>query len=194
MKTKTPRFILLLVALTSACTLARATTVIPPSFDQLVGQAQTIFQGSVTDVRSQWVGEGNTRHIESYITFQVEDAIKGNPGESYTIRTYGGTVGEDTMGIFDGPVFNKGDRQILFVENNGQQVVPLVGLMYGQFKVQHDDASGLDLVKSHEGEAVKSVARFGHEGEAPSETEASLPNMTTDAFKAEIRNKLQSLQ
>src|SRR2546425_469890 len=40
-----------------AC-VALATTVIPPSFDDLVGRAEMIFQGTVTDVRSEWTGEG----------------------------------------------------------------------------------------------------------------------------------------
>ena len=39
-----------LFALLSALQTAVATTVIPPTFDQLVQQAEVIFQGSVTDV------------------------------------------------------------------------------------------------------------------------------------------------
>ena len=39
---------------------------------------------------------------------------------------YGGTVGEDSMGISDAPVFIVGDHDILFVENNGTQAIPLV--------------------------------------------------------------------
>ncbi|MDB6146492.1 MAG: hypothetical protein JWO45_156, partial [Spartobacteria bacterium] len=67
-----------------------ATTVIPPSFDQLVNQAEVIFQGNVTKVASEWIGEGAQRHIVSYVTFHVKDGLKGNPGENYTIRMYGG--------------------------------------------------------------------------------------------------------
>ncbi|PYK58992.1 MAG: hypothetical protein DME43_09930 [Verrucomicrobia bacterium] len=58
---------------------ALATTVIPPSFDDLVGRAEMIFQGTVTDVHSEWTGEGAQRHIMSYVTVKVEEAIKGNP-------------------------------------------------------------------------------------------------------------------
>src|SRR5207249_2014196 len=47
---------------------ALATTVIPPSFDDLVGRAEIIFQGTVTDVRSEWTGEGAQRHIMSDVT------------------------------------------------------------------------------------------------------------------------------
>src|SRR5206468_4262170 len=76
---------------------ALATTVIPPSFDDLVGRAEIIFQGTVTDVRSEWTGEGAQRHIMSYVTVKVEEAIKGNPGASVTLRMLGGTVGAETM-------------------------------------------------------------------------------------------------
>jgi hypothetical protein len=187
-------FLCLTIALTIGLATVRGTTVIPPTFDQLVGQAEMIFQGSVTDVRSQWVGEGNTRHIESYVTFKVEDSLKGSAGDTYIIRMYGGTVGEDAMGISDGPVFHAGDREILFVEHNGEQVVPLVGIMFGRFHVQRDQASGLDTVTGAEGEPVKSVASLGHQMEGVSTMDAFNPAMTADAFKAEIRNKLQSTQ
>src|SRR4030095_16313553 len=76
-----------------------ATTVIPPSFDELVSRAELIFQGSVTDVRSQWIGEGAQRHIVTYVTFSVADAIKGSPGATYTIRMLGGTVDGQTMEV-----------------------------------------------------------------------------------------------
>src|SRR5436190_2907136 len=85
-----------------------ASTVIPPTFDQLVQQAEFIFQGTVTDVRSVWDGEGGQRHIETYVTFQVADNVKGDAGASYTIRMLGGTVGDETMLVTDTPKFRVG--------------------------------------------------------------------------------------
>src|SRR4051812_37090207 len=87
------------VAFIAAVTVVRATTVIAPSFDQLVQQAQVIFQGSVSNVQSMWVGEGADRHIESDITFQVEDSVKGTAGQSYTVHMFGGTIGTEGMSI-----------------------------------------------------------------------------------------------
>jgi hypothetical protein len=129
---------------------ALATTVIPPSFDELVSRAEVIFQGTVTDVRSQWVGEGGQRHINSYVTFKVEDAIKGKPGAQITLQMLGGTVGSETMEVTDAPKFKVGDRDILFVENNGTQFVPLVGIMHGRFRVKKDEA-GRDAAFTNEG-------------------------------------------
>ncbi len=103
---KISRLLLCAASVIALNATTRGTTVIPPSFDQLVSQAQVIFQGSVANVRSQWTGEGANRHIESYITFQIEETLKGEAsGKSYVMRVYGGTVGEDSMGIADAPEF-----------------------------------------------------------------------------------------
>jgi len=146
---------------------ALATTVIPPSFDDLIGRAEMIFQGTVTDVHSEWTGEGAQRHIMSYVTVRVEEAIKGNPGASVTLRMLGGTVGAETMEVADAPKFKVGDRDILFVENNGTQFVPLVGIMHGRFRVKKDEA-GRDAVFTNEGSPLSDVSQLGKNEEAAS--------------------------
>jgi hypothetical protein len=151
--------ILVLAALVAFIPAAQATTVIPPTFDELVDQAEVIFQGEVTAVKSQWVGEGAQRNIVSYVTFKIEDSLKGNPGQSYTIRMLGGTVGDESMGVTDAPKFEVGDRDVLFVQNNGSQFIPLVGIMHGRFHVQRDQA-GRESVSTNEGEAVNGLAEF----------------------------------
>ena len=155
------RLSLFIIAIAIALNSAPATTVIQPSFDELVDEAQLIFQGTVTDVQCQWVGEGSQRRIESLVTFRIEDAIKGKPGDTYTLRMLGGTIDGETIGIADAPTFKKDDRDILFVENNGTQFIPLVGIMYGRIRVQQDAATGRDLVTSNTGEPVGGVVGLG---------------------------------
>jgi hypothetical protein len=185
---KKANYLLLLAGLTLAARTAPATTVIPPTFDELVTQAEVIFQGSVTDVRSQWVGEGGQRHIISDVTFTVEDTVKGAPGQTYTLRMLGGTVDGETMGVSDAPKFKVGDKDILFVENNGKQFVPLVGIMHGRFRVQRDQ-SGQEVVANNEGEPVKNAAGAVRNGAATVE-----PNLSAADFKAAIKTKLQANQ
>ncbi|MDQ2659580.1 MAG: hypothetical protein M3Y03_04095 [Verrucomicrobiota bacterium] len=189
---KTSRLLLaaLCVALTIPCT--HAMTVIPPSFDELVGEAELIFQGTVTDVKSQWIGEGAQRHIVSYVTVQVEDALKGNPGASYTMRMLGGTVDGTTQGVADAPEFKVGDRDILFVENNGKQFIPLVGIMHGRFKVQKNEQTGADIVLTNEGKAVTDLGQLGkaHEESSVAVTDANAPALDARAFKSAIKAKL----
>ena len=187
---KTLNLLTTLAALLVGSVSLDATTVIPPTFEQLVDQAQEIFQGSVTKVDSQWIGEGADRHIVSYITFEVKDALKGAPGKTYTMRAFGGTIDGETMMIGDGPKFEVGDEDILFVENNGTQVVPLVGLMHGQFHVRRDQ-SGKAMVTTNEDKPLRNVTRLGRETETGTSTEAVL---TPEAFKAAIQSRVQSGQ
>lgn len=188
---KTPRPLLAgFCTFLAACAL-QATTVIPPTFDELVSRAELIFQGTVTDVNSQWTGEGGQRHIVSYVTVQVEDTLKGDPGASFTLRMLGGTVGDETMEVSDSPKFKSGDREILFVEHNGQQFIPLVGIMHGRFHVQRDVQTGADLVLSNEGQPVTDLAQLGKDIHAGGNSaNDAAPALNTADFKSAIRAKL----
>jgi hypothetical protein len=163
----------------------RATTVIPPTFDQLVRDAELIFEGTVTGVRSEWAGQGAERNIVSYVTFNIEDAIKGAPGKTYTIRMLGGTIDGETAEVADAPRFKIGDRDILFVEHNGNQFVPLVGIMQGRFHVQKD-AGGRDIVTKDNGASLANVAKLGIDEKAA----VSGPALSAADFKSAIRQKL----
>jgi len=178
-------FLLGVAAIVGAGISASATTVVPPTFEQLVDQAQVIFQGTVSKVNSQWIGEGADRHIVTYVTFDVKESLKGKAGKSYTISTFGGTVDGESMMIGDAPTFEVGDDQILFVENNGSQVIPLVGLMHGQFRVRKDDA-GREMVTTNTNAPVRDVERLGRE----KATAESASAMTPAAFKAAISARL----
>ncbi|HEY2614068.1 MAG TPA: hypothetical protein VGI42_00020 [Chthoniobacterales bacterium] len=179
------RSLLLLCALIALPDL-RATTVIPPTFDQLVNDAELIFQGAVTNVRSEWIGEGAEHRIVTYVTFAIEDPLKGAPGQSYTIRMLGGTVNGQTMEVSDAPRFKMGDRDILFVEHNGSQFVPLVGIMHGRFHIGKEEQSGREIVAKDSGAPVANVAKLGTDEKAA----ASGPAISAAEFKAAIHAKL----
>jgi hypothetical protein len=166
-----------------------ATTVIPPTFEQLVQQAELIFQGTVTDSHSVWEGEGGQRHIETYVTFNVEDSVKGHAGTAYTIRMLGGTVGDETMEVTDTPKFKVGDREILFVEHNNEQFVPLVGINYGRFHVQHDDQTGRDVVFNGDGELVRDLTQLGRSEEAAAAADVSQA-ISADDLKSAVHAQL----
>lgn len=179
---------LLFALITVALMTVGATTVIPPTFDELVDQAEVIFQGEVTNVQSVWVGEGAQRHIMSYVTFKVAESIKGDAGKTYTIRMLGGTVDGETMGVSDAPNFAIGNKDILFVQNNGSQFIPLVGIMHGRFHIR-ENQSNQEIVTDHEDVPVRNLSRLGK----PEAVE--LPNevdLTPADLKAAVRNKLQN--
>ena len=180
------RSFLLLSCLGLSFATTRATTVIPPTFDQLVTDAEMIFEGTVTATRSEWAGEGAGRHIVTYVTFKIEDAIKGAPGADYTIRMFGGTVDGHTMEATDTPRFKVGDRDILFVEHNGSQFVPLVGIMHGRFHVQQDEVNGSEIVAKDNGARMSDTTKLGTDEAAASSGQA----LSKAEFKAAIRQKL----
>lgn len=182
------KYLLPLVLIGLGFGYSNATTVIPPTFEQLVGQAELIFQGTVTNARSVWEGEGGQRHIETYVTFQIEDNLKGDAGSSYTIRMLGGTVGDETMEITDTPHFNVGDREILFVEHNYDQFVPLVGIEHGRMHLQRDEATGRDIVLNNEGEPVQDVSKLGREQQSAGAAEP----ITADQLKAAVKAELSA--
>jgi len=179
------RCLVLILCAALVTTNVRGTTVIAPTFDQLVAEAELIFQGSVTEVRSQWTGEGANRHIATFVTFSVEDALKGVPGASYTIQMVGGTVAGETMEVTDTPKFKMGDRDILFVEHNGTQFVPLVGIMHGRFHVVLD-ANGRESVAKDSGAPMANLTKLGTDESAAASGQA----LTSTEFKSAIRQKL----
>ena len=185
------RYLALGACLLSTLGAVRATTVIPPTFDELVGKAELIFQGSVTNVRSQWVGEGAQRHIASYVTFIVEDALKGKPGTSYTIQMLGGTVDGETMEVSESPKFAVGDRDILFVEHNGQQFVPLVGIMHGRFRIQREAQTGREIVATNEGDRLIDPEQLGKEANPFLQTASAISPID---FKAAIQTRLHQAE
>src|SRR5262245_38058593 len=70
---------------------ARATTVVPLSFTQLVNESAAIVYGRVADVRGQWTDD--RRAIESVVTLDVMSALKGSPGSTMTFSVPGGEAG-----------------------------------------------------------------------------------------------------
>src|SRR5690348_10537841 len=183
------KFLLTLVLAGLGLLRVSATTVVAPTFEQLVTQAELIFQGTVTDSRSVWEGEGGQRHIETYVTFQVEDSVKGQAGASYTIRMLGGTVADETFEVTDTPKFKVGDREILFVEHNYDQFVPLVGISHGRFHVQKDEQTGRDVVVTNEGESVRDLTQLGR-NEASALAADSTQAISADDLKAAVRQQL----
>ena len=187
---KKPLGYLLFPALFSLGFVANATIVIPPTFDELVSRAQIIFEGQVTGLKSQWIGEGAEHRIVTYVTFKVDDTLKGDAGATYSIRMLGGTVDGRTMEVSDAPKFKVGDHDVLFVENNGSQFIPLVGIQHGRFRVQKDQTGRSTLVTG-DGEPLADVSQLGGNEESVARSKAAL---SLDNFKSIVRSRVQAQQ
>lgn len=168
---------------------ARATSVTPPSFSELVGEAQTIARGTVAAVESRWVDAPDGRIIKTFVTFTVEKRIKGNPPDSLTLEFLGGTVGTESLKVDGMPHFQIGEREILFVRDNGVQFCPLVRLMHGRYRVRADQATGRRYVARDDDTPMASV----NDVELPADTHgvakafrSAATAMAPDDFEARI--------
>jgi hypothetical protein len=180
-------------------TCATATTIISPTFEELADRADLVFVGKVAGSRAEWRSSGTKRVILSLIEFELEEVLKGSAGTSVTLQFLGGTVGDVTLEVASVPRFNPGERVLLFVEGNGIQFCPLVGVCHGKFGLRKEEKSGRDIVLLHDGKPLRDVAEIGAGEDAkfgPNRARSSSPGdqerMSLDAFKRRIRSHLAS--
>ena len=153
---KTVRLAGAVLLLMAAVTLARATTVVPPTFPELVAESDVIVRAVVTSVRSEEFDSPDGRGIRTLVTLNVERTLKGNPGETLTLSLVGGRVGRRALHIEGVPRFAVGDRQFVFLAGNGQVFCPLVGLGHGRYPIRVD-ATGRAYVTRENGRPLQST-------------------------------------
>jgi hypothetical protein len=178
---------------------ANATTVIPPTFEEMTDRADLVFVGKALSSRSEWRSVGTNRVIFTLVDYETHDVLKGNGDKSVTLQFLGGTVGEVTMEVSGVPKFNVGERVILFVEKNGIQFCPLVGVFHGKFGLRRDEKTGRDIVLMHDGKPLRDVAEIGT-GEGaefgPKRRTLAIPSspsrepLSADDFKVKVREHL----
>jgi hypothetical protein len=141
---------------------AVATTVIAPTFTELVAQSESVLWGEVTAINSELVTQGNSRAIFTRVTVTVREQIIGTNPTTVTLEFLGGTVGELTMVVDGMPRFAVGQNDILFVQNNGRQICPLVGMAHGRYSIVRDPLTGTDQITRDNGATLTNVAQVSH--------------------------------
>jgi hypothetical protein len=172
---------IVVVALAAA---PQAASVIAPTFDVMTARSQTVFVGQTLDVTSRWVSTSSGRAIVTVVTFKVIRTLKGELGGQTQLEFLGGTVGEYRMEVPGMPRFRVGDEDVLFVDERGRPVSPVVGFMHGRFRVLEDPGTGRRSVARHNFEPLASVADIGAATPAP--RVASARALSLAAFEDEI--------
>lgn len=152
-----PFSLLVVLALLAQARGASSTTIVPPTFDDLVSRAETIFIGEVVDQRSEWEITPGGRSIVTLVTFDVARVLKGSPTVRTQLTFLGGRIDDLTMQVADMPAFRVGDRDVLFVSADHHAASPIVGFAYGRFRVTRDPVSGADVVRTHDGRPLVST-------------------------------------
>src|SRR5262245_54669088 len=113
---------------------ASATTVLPVDFGEMVNRSQTIVYGRVVDVRSQMTG--GRRAIESLVTIDVLESIKGGGSRTVVFRVPNGQVGRYRRLTVGAPEFAAGDEVVLFLAGRPPVVPMPYGLSQGVYRVE----------------------------------------------------------
>ena len=146
-----------LLATLALAAAAAAMSVVAPTFPELVAEAETIVRGTVTDVRTEEFDSPQGRGIRTLVTLRIERALKGTPGATFTLSQIGGTVGRRTLGIVGMPQFHVGERQIVFVADNGHVFCPLIGIGHGRYHLRADAVTGREYVARENGVPLAST-------------------------------------
>ncbi|MCX6953539.1 MAG: hypothetical protein NTV51_15420 [Verrucomicrobia bacterium] len=179
---KFSRLLALVLGLT-AMAMARATTVVPPSFDELVQASELVFRGRVTAVKSDWAGEGKARHLATWVTFAVERTLRGSAGGEITLEFMGGESGAKRLVLAGWPQFAVGDRGVFFVEQRLGRVCPLMRLRHGKYRIVGEAGTASERVMRDDGTPLKSA------------TDVSAPLVeTSGANRAVTSNEALSLR
>lgn len=183
--------------------LARATTVVPPSFSDLVSKADAIHRGKVTDVTARHVStpDGQGTFIKTFVTVEIERTLKGSAAKEITLEFLGGTVGDDSMLVQGMPTFSIGNREYVFVQKNGVQFCPLVAMMHGRYRVLRDEATAREFVARDNRMPLTDTAEVGLPMSAlpPSVRAATAADavsraLTPAAFEAGVTAELDRLE
>jgi hypothetical protein len=112
---------------------ARATVLVPADLGDLSREARTIARGTVVAVEPRWLDDG--RGIETLVTLQAAEYLKGPLGPTVQFRVPGGRVGRLRSITVGAPTFVAGDHVVVFLAARGPQVPHIVGMSQGLFRI-----------------------------------------------------------
>ena len=188
--------LLLLGALAMLTPGVRATSVVPPTFPELVQEADAIYRGRVTSVEPRRVErpDGNGSVIKTFVTVTINKTLKGPAQKEIVLEFLGGTIGNESMTVSGMPKFNPGADEFVFVQKNGAQFCPLVAVMHGRYKVLRDETAAREFVARDNGAPLTDLAEVELPmNQLPAQVRAaSVPRaLSPAAFEAGIAAEVQ---
>lgn len=140
---------------------AHASSAIPLSLRQITRSAAIIADATVQSVNSYWATPSGAQTLRTKVTFAVNQALKGDPGPTFSLEFLGGTVGEQSLTVEGVPQFQPGERYVIFSESADKAVVcPILGLDQGALRIIYDRESKVDRVFRHWGQPVNGQENF----------------------------------
>ena len=165
-----------------------ATTVVAPTFEALVAQADAIVESEVVDTTSRFVPQRDGAPIVTDVYFRVEKVLKGAPASTLILQFLGGEVGDLGFRVEGVPSFAKGDRDVLFAITVAPQVSPIVGMMHGRVCITADVATRRDIVRAFDGTPLRDLRVLG--STTNQGVLSGRPAMTLAAFESAVTGEV----
>jgi hypothetical protein len=121
------------VALIAAAQTAAATTLIPADLGELSRDAIAIARGRVVSVDARWTEDRRT--IETLVTLEVANYLKGDLGSTLQFHVPGGQLGRFRSIVVGAPEFTEDEQVIVFLGARGPSIPHLVGFSQGVYRV-----------------------------------------------------------
>ena len=166
---------------------AQASSVAPMTLEAMSNHAGQVITGTVVSIQSYWADA--PRRIESEITLEQVEYLKGSLADSsgtFTVVVPGGAVGQTTMRLSCAPIFEVGERWLLFVLPT-YKTFPVVGIWNGAMRIEQT-ATGENQILTATGRSVIGIDGEGFirtPGGADSRT-ASSANLLVGSSKARL--------
>ncbi|NQV70078.1 MAG: hypothetical protein HQ498_08640 [Pseudohongiella sp.] len=118
---------------------ANATSIIGMDIDQVAQQAEFIFEGEV--IHSETRQDSGSGIISSYVTFSVNDVVKGDyNADSIELKFMGGAFNGQVVQVSGLRIPQLGEQGIYFVESTSRDLInPLLGWSQGHFIIVEDN-------------------------------------------------------
>ena len=121
-----------LCLLVSAASL-RATVLIPADLTELARDARAIAVGRVVGLDSRWSPDHQT--IETIVSLEVAEYLKGSLGATVAFRIPGGRVGRYRNIVEGAPQFSIDQPVIVFLGARGPSVPFVLGMSQGVYRI-----------------------------------------------------------
>ncbi len=128
------------------CSKSYATRELQESNLDVAKRSEAIVVARCISSESKWNEEGSL--IFTYVTFEIQDTIKGkDPKDKLTLKLIGGQVGDVIQTVPDLPVFNEEGEVMLFLGPINKDGYPtLASMKNGALQIQTDIKTGQKIV------------------------------------------------
>jgi len=186
------RLLAALLLLLTAIPALRAMSVIPPTFAELVAEADAIVRARVVSIQPYLDRTALGEVVRTRVTFEVETTLKGRHEGGLTLEFLGGEVDGRGLRVPGMPTFAPGATAVLFVTQQGAGLCPLVAAGHGRYRVLTDRASGREFIARNDATPLASE----HDVQLPFSNAAALvrpgaAGLSPTVFSARILAELE---